>query len=557
MPAWYPHQTTCDALMSDDTPPEKRFDLLIEALSRPSAFGHDVDTIRTIETHISVVLLTGRYAYKIKKPVDLGFVDFSTLDKREHYCHEELRLNRRLAENLYVAVVPITGPLADARINGDGPVLDYAVKMNQFDPDAQLDRELERGIVERSHIERFAVDLAEFHQRIDVATVDTEYATQAMLEKRVLQNFEQSAPCVDDEALRAKLDQIETWSRRSLDRHREEFAARKRDGFVRECHGDMHLANMVYIDGRVVAFDCLEFKAGLRWIDVMSEVAFTVMDLEFRQRPDLAGILLNRYLEHSGDYAGLVVLAHYLCYRAMVRAKVACITRNQHHVASNAWKKESAAFRAHVTLARTYARHREGGPIVITHGVSGCGKTFITDRMLVGYRIVRIRSDLERKRLHGVRRDVHTHSRIGAGLYTTDATTVTYKRLAELCERLVTAGFAVIVDATFLRRAQRSMFRDLARRLNVTFLILNVQAPHRVLEERVKRRSAAGTDASEATVDVLRQQLQSVEALVADEGLHTVTIDTVDATDVQAKLAEFATRFGRPSAPRIAESAST
>ena len=508
------------------------FTQLIAGLSQPAAYDHAVDEIHTAETHISVVILTGPFAYKIKKPVDLGFLDFTTLERRKFFCDEELRLNKRLADDLYADVVKITGDSAAPRINGAGRILDYAVKMRQFDPAAQLDVVIDDDGLNRAHIERFAVEIADFHAMAAVASVQDDYASQEVLVGRVLENFERSRPCANDDRISATLQSIETWSNRSLQRNSARFAQRKRNGFVRECHGDLHLANLLLMDDRIRAFDCLEFNAQLRWIDVMSEIAFTIMDLDYRGRPDLGAVFLNRYLERSGDYQGIDLLRHYLCYRAMVRAKVACLRGGQNAESSAEFRAAQREFRAHTDLAAGYAVEHTGVCIVITHGVSGCGKTYLTERLLGGPRLIRIRSDIERKRMAGVDAAARTGSKLNSDLYSGDEISRTYSRLAELSEILVRAGYRVIVDATFLERSHRSMFRQLARRLGAEFVILDVAASQSVLENRIRQRLDAGNDASEATLEVLHQQVAVREALDSSEQSAAITVNTELPIDV-------------------------
>src|SRR6266545_2231363 len=261
---------------------------LVFALGNPTAFGDSVARVERIETHISYVFLTGAYAYKIKKAVALGFLDFSTLDARRRFCEEELRLNRRLAPELYLDVVAITGTPDNPVVGGAGPALEYAVKMREFPQDALASRMLARGELDRTHIDRLAAEVAAFHGRIDVATADGPYALPAEILQRANDNFAQVRPLLDDEAERAALDTLADWTRHEHAVRATAFGARRRCGFVRECHGDLHLGNIAILDGAVTIFDCIEFNDHLRWIDVMSEVAFAVMDMQDRKRPDLA-----------------------------------------------------------------------------------------------------------------------------------------------------------------------------------------------------------------------------------------------------------------------------
>lgn len=497
---------------------------LIRALLDPRRYDHPVEGVELIETHISWVLLAGEYAYKIKKPVDLGFLDFSTLPKRKHFCEEELRLNRRLAPQIYLAVVAITGTADDPRLGGTGEAIEYAVKMRRFAQEAQLDRLLARGALESAHIDALADELARFHGEIAVAGPGTPFGEPDAVYAPMHENFEQIGPRVDA-AARAPLARLAQWTQAARDRLAPVLAARKRDGFIRECHGDAHLANMALIDSQVLLFDCLEFNDNLRWIDVMSELAFAVMDLDDRGRPDFGWRLLNRYLEQTGDYAGLQLLRFYQVYRALVRAKVAAIRCSQPGLSPDERARAVSAYQSYIELAERYTQPRATA-LMITHGVSGSGKSTVAQMLVETHGAVRVRSDVERKRLAGLPPMARSDSGLDAGLYSADLSRRTYARLGELARTIIGAGLPVIVDATFLKRAQRDAMRTLAASLGVPFVILDTAAPEDVLRARVRVRRDLGHDVSEATAAVLERQLATREPLAAEEQRHSVHIET-------------------------------
>jgi aminoglycoside phosphotransferase family enzyme/predicted kinase len=518
-----------------------RFPPLIEALRNPACYDHPVEHIEVVETHISWVLLTGRYAYKIKKPLDLGFLDFSTLDKRRFYCEEELRLNRRLAPEIYLDVIAIAGTPDNPRLGAPGQAIEYAVKMVQFPQAAQLDRVLASDRLEPAHIDAIAATLAAFHGRIPVAGPETPFGNPERVYLPMDENFRQIRSLIGPR-YHAQLERLKKWSERTCGWLQETLAARKRDGFVRECHGDAHLANMALIDGRVTIFDCIEFSENLRWIDVMNELAFFVMDLDDRGRPDFARRALNGYLERTGDYAGVSVLRFYQVYRALVRAKVAAIRLSQKGLGEAEIEEINRHYRSYAELAERYTRPLTPG-LIITHGLSGSGKTTIAQRLIEHMDVIRVRSDVERKRLHGLAAAEQSGSGLDTGLYAADATVRTYRRLAEAARAVLAAGFPVVLDAAFLRRAQRDMARALAAELRVPFVILDIQAPVEVLRARVAERAAARRDASEADLGVLEHQLATAEALAANEREHTLTCDGANppdpcrlAADLQARL---------------------
>lgn len=470
------------------------------------------------------MLLTGPYAYKIKKPVNLGFLDFSTLEKRRFYCAEELRLNRRLAPALYLEVVAITGSLESPVLSGTGEAIEYAVKMVQFSEETRLDRMLARGELHPQHIDLLAQELAEFHGRIAVAGNDKPFGDPEHVLEPVRQNFIQIRPRIEARD-QAQLRRLEIWSEMTFAELHQTFEARKREGFIRECHGDAHLANMVWLEGRALLFDCLEFSDNLRWIDVMSEVAFLVMDLDDRARPELARRALNAYLEHTGDYVGLAVFRFYQVYRALVRAKVACIRLSQDGLSDTDKQQGREEYRSYAQLAERYTQPPPAA-LVITHGLSGSGKTWLSQQLLESLDAIRVRSDIERKRLHGLAPFARSGSGIDSGIYTTQAGERTYAHLAQLAMTILRAGHTVIVDAACLKRSQRDQLRAAAEQMHAPFVILDIQAPENTLRERLRQRGTQQHEASEADLAVLDRQLATREPLADDEQRQVLTIDT-------------------------------
>ncbi len=503
------------------------------ALLKPDCYAHPTHDIRVLETHISWVLLTGDYAYKVKKPVDLGFLDFSTLEKRRHYCEEELRLNRRLAPDLYLEVVTLRGTPAAPRIGGEGPLFDYAVKMREFPQEALASKMLGRGRFDAGEIDALAALIAEFHAAAAPAGAAEPLGTPEIVCAAALQNFEQIMPRLRLARDKEAVQLLREWTEREFRARRDELAARKRRGYVRECHGDLHLGNIVVRDGRPVPFDCIEFNEQLRWIDVASEVAFVVMDLDDRGRPDLGWRFLNRYLEASGDYDALAVLRFYLVYRALVRAKVHLIRSQQPGLLAHDKSRLQTAFHGYMRLAARLST-ATGVALLITHGVSGSGKTTATQSLIEQIGAVRVRSDVERKRLHGLKPLEPSHSGPDAGIYTPAATVATYERLLAVAEHTIKAGYPALVDAAFLRRAEREQFGRLAQRCGVPFVVLDFDAPERMLRERVMRRAETGADASEADLEVLERQMRFREPLSPQERLAAITIDTRGTEHIRA-----------------------
>ncbi|MDD2769758.1 MAG: AAA family ATPase [Methylococcus sp.] len=483
-------------------------DPLLTGLMRPEAYPHPVSSIQLIETHISWVFLTGTYAYKIKKPVNFGFLDFSTLERRQRFCLEEVRLNRRLAPEVYLDTVAITGSPRAPRIEGDGPEFEYAVKMRQFPADALLADLAASQRLTTANIDALAQLLAEFHRSISRNTVLDSYGSVTDIRSATLQNFAQIQAALATEH-RSSLDQLAELAQRDHARLDTVFRNRKKDGFVRECHGDLHLANIALIDGKPVPFDAIEFNPALRWIDVISELAFLAMDLEARGLPQLAARLVNGYLSITGDYAGMVLWNYYRRYRAMVRAKIAALTweSSAGTAAKNALLGD---FKRYVDYASSLEADQPPR-LVLMHGVSGSGKTHIAQRLAEEMNAVMIRSDVERKRIAA--RDYIAPAR----LYLPELTRTTYTRLNELAEPILKAGHSVILDATFLEREFRDAAKWMADQTGALFTIVSADAPPEVLRERILARRKTGLDPSDADLDVLEMQLRSRKPLGEDE----------------------------------------
>lgn len=508
---------------------------LISALQRPEAYPHPVKTITLFETHISWVLLTGETVYKIKKPVNFGFLDFSTLEKRHFYCEEECRLNGRLAPQLYLGVVPICGTADAPQIEGKGTAFEYAVKMRQFDPQQTFDELLARDALTLPVIEQTATMLATFHQHIDVAKPDTRFGTPVAIEQPVQENFDQlkhalaGVKQVDD--ICEISETLRQWSKTQQQKLHPVFQHRKKASFIRECHGDLHLRNIMLWKKQVTPFDGIEFNDNLRWIDVMSELAFLLMDLDDHQQAMLSRSLLNRYLSLTGDYEGLATLRFYQVYRAMVRAKVAGLRLAQ----ISESKDCLGEIRNYIQLASTYTQTAPAR-LIITHGLSGSGKSYLTKQLALAADLIHLRSDVERKRLFNLDETARSDSRLDEGIYQLQATQATYERLLTLAESCINSGFSVIIDATFLQHTQRELFAALAQQLNCNFIILDCRVKKSLMQQRIQQRiqqrGQQGSDASEANLLVLEQQLKNQQALNKDELENTLHVDTGTEQDI-------------------------
>ncbi len=512
------------------------------ALQDPRSYPHAADRVERIETHISRVFLAGDYAYKVKKPVNLGFLDFSTLDSRRHYCEEELRLNRRTAPDLYLEVVPVTGTADEPRMGGAGAAIDWALKMRRFPQEALADRLAARGELGAEKIDALATALAGFHARIPAARARSAFGATRNVLAPALANFDAVESLVGDPGEQQRLERLRAWTHAEAARLRAAFAGRRRDGRVRECHGDLHLRNIAFLDGRPLLFDCIEFSEELRWIDVMSELAFLVMDLLDHRLAGAAWRLLNAYLEASGDYEGVRVLRFYLVYRAMVRAKIACVSAQQAADDAGRHTAQQREYVDYLALAESLSQAVHPG-LALMHGLSGSGKTFVSQALLERCAAIRVRSDVERKRLPGPAPLARSGAAPGSGAYAVEATTRTYARLAQLARVIVESGWLAVIDAAFLARRERDAFAALARELGVRLAIVSCSAAQDTLRRRIERRSAAGKDASEADLAVLEYQNATQDVLGEDELGRATRVDTGNAAALEGALQQIAARL--------------
>ncbi|HMP79831.1 MAG TPA: AAA family ATPase [Pirellulaceae bacterium] len=485
-----------------------------------AAFPHPVETLELMETHISWVILTGPWAYKIKKPVRFDFLDYSTPAQRLHFCQRELELNRIWAGDLYQDVVAIIASSTGLRIaplgepiESDERVIDYAVRMKQFPQTALLAAQLVAGHVTSRDMETLADELADTHRRTPPIEQTPESAQAAAI-RPTLDNFSFLLDKLLSDDTRQAVIRIRDWTRAQTAELGSTFSERATQGRVRQCHGDLHLNNLLYLEQEFLPFDGIEFNDQLSQIDVVNDIAFLAMELSEHQYRPHAYRFRNRYFEVTEDYAGLRLLPFYLVYRAMVRAKVDLIRQLQQ--SGGAQTNLSDAGRRYVQYAQ-YVMDRPEPELWITFGPSGSGKSTEALKFVEQQGFFRLRADVVRKRLAGRDPFDATPTHELSLMYGPDMTRRTYNRLGELAQLVLAAGYRVIVDATFLKVAQRMDFARLAETLGVTFRILVCEAPPRELERRLKARER---DPSEATIDVLRNQLQSLEPLSEAELRH-------------------------------------
>ncbi|MEQ1682935.1 MAG: AAA family ATPase [Burkholderiaceae bacterium] len=478
--------------------------------------------VRLIETHISWILLTDTQAFKLKKPVRLPFLDFSTLTARRRFCHEELRLNRRLAPSLYLGVVEIRDGPAGPGIEGPGRVVDVAVCMRRFPDGALWSEQVAQGLLAPRHIDSLAQRIVAFHEAAAAAPAGSGFGLAAVHERvtrRVIDAIDASPVRLALAGIDAEWPALRDWLAKQPSLLAPLWRARRAAGRVRECHGDLHLANVITLGPECTAFDALEFDDELRWIDVLDDIAFLAMDLLACDRRTFAFRWINACLEAGGDHHGLPALRFFMVRRALVRAQVKAITEEQGVVAPHG-PRAADYLRLAVSLARP-----GGARLAITHGLPGSGKSFVAQGLSETAGAIWARSDVERKRLFGLGPLESSHGCVPGGIYGQEATEQTYGKLLDIARQGLEAGWPVIIDAAFLRRAERARFAAHAAACGVPFSIVDCRAPQAVLLERLARRQAAGGDASEADAAVLEHLAGAEEALDESERARALVVD--------------------------------
>jgi aminoglycoside phosphotransferase family enzyme len=470
----------------------------IQALFQPETYPHPVENIEMIQTHISWVFLTGHYAYKLKKPLDLDFLDFSTLAKRKYYCEQELILNRRLSADIYLDVLPLCQQGKHYKLDDSGGVLDYCLKMRQFDQSGLLDQRLNSNQFDPAWMDQLAESTARFHAEQESTM---QFGQPQMLTDHIRTNLDIAGNHIGDALNESTMAELGDYARDELLRQNKNLLSRQADGFIRPCHGDLHLKNITLIENTPCIFDCIEFSDEFRIIDTMNDAAFLVMDCDMHGRADLGFRFLSRYLEYTGDYSGLILLNLYLFYRATVRGKVTTLLATE-LTGKNERRLRFDEARKYFDLAAAYTRTKQIKLFVIG-GLSGSGKSHLALLGCGMERAIIIRSDATRKRIASDYPNLELYSR--------EMHINTYTAMFDAARTVLDAGFSVILDATFLHPDSRQQAHKLANTCDVSLHFLWLDINEVVLREQVKQRQHAANDISDADLHVLDLQLSEYQ----------------------------------------------
>jgi aminoglycoside phosphotransferase family enzyme/predicted kinase len=493
---------------------------ILKSLMKPAAFPVSTDMVELIQTHVSWIFLTTTHAFKLKKPVNFGFLDFATIDRRRFYCNEELRLNRRLCPDIYEAVVELRETPSGAAFHGSGQVIDYAVMMKRLPANRMLDRLVERGEVSAADMKNVAAVISRFHAAAEKSAYISDYGSLDKILYNWRENFEQLASFETTTLQATDREVIRSWVIKFTETNRALFNRRVEHGFIRECDGDLHLENICLADDKVYIFDCIEFNERFRFCDTAADIAFLLMDLDFHGRSDLSEAAISKYIETSGDSELGDLIDFYKVYRAVVRGKVESFRLNDEGISAEA--RESARQRAisYFRLARGYIERPKLIPtLFITCGTMGCGKSTLSGQLSFELGIKNYDSDVIRKQIAGLSPETAVHEDFGQGLYSESITTKTYRELERLAEHELNGGHSVIIDASFQNTDERTRFAELAGRRKAGFTILMVSCDDDEQKRRLESRSADGRSVSDGRIELLEQQKKIFNHPTEAEGI--------------------------------------
>jgi uncharacterized protein len=475
---------------------------LIEALSNPDAYPYPVKEVEVRQTHISVVFLASDFAYKVKKPVNPGFLDFSTLEKRRHFCEEEVRLNRRLAPEVYLGVVPVSDTgTGRARFEGVGPAIEWAVKMQRLPESATFRELLHREEITIGPVENLARRIAAFHNTAETNEHIATFGRFEAVAQVVLDVFAQASRQVEATVSGVVFDRLLSLTKGHLDRFRSLIEERARQGMTRDTHGDLHLDHVYFFPEKkppadLLIIDCIEFNERFRFTDPVADMAFAAMDFAFCGRRDLARVFADAYFQASGDEKGKSLLPLYTAYRTTVRALVDGLKLGEQEVPAAEKATALVKARAHWLLALTELEEAGRKPcLFLVTGLPGTGKSALARALAEQAGFSVIRSDVVRKELAGLPIHVPAPSRYREGLYTPQWTERTYEECARKAEQLLFEGKRVLVDATFHEESKRRLFLETATRCGVPAVVLVCRAQPETIRSRLTVRQGDASDA--------------------------------------------------------------
>ena len=480
--------------------------------------------VELVETHVSYLFLTGSYVYKVKKPVGYGFLDFTSLEQRRHFCHQEVLLNRRLSPEVYLGVVEVRRDGDSYAVEGPGETVEYAVQMRRLPRARAMSELLRKRTLDATQVRQVAQRVHSFHQSAETSPHITALGGLETVRSNVLENFAQTERYIEQTVSRRDFRRTQAYSQAFLAERESLFAQRAAAGRIRDGHGDLHTAQ-IFLDDAVAIIDCIEFNERFRYGDVASDLAFLAMDLDYYGRDDLSRALVDAYLEASEDQGIEEVLDFYKCYRAWVRGKVTSFRLDDPSLSPPARRSLADEARRYFRLASRYAR--PSGPVLLlTAGLVGTGKSSLARDLAGPLEAEVLTSDVIRKEMAGIPVTERRFAPWGTGLYTDESIEDTYLELHRRAQASIQRGRSVVLDASYRKQSWRSAALDIARSAHVPALVLECVAPEEDVRTRLERRLRRRRDSSDGRWEIYAQQKASYEPLTELSSSEHLIIDT-------------------------------
>ncbi|MBN1548118.1 MAG: AAA family ATPase [Syntrophaceae bacterium] len=485
------------------------------AMTDPSFYSFPPPKVELIQTHISWIFIAGEEVFKVKKAVNFGFLDFTTLEKRKFYCEEEVRLNRRLAPQVYLGVVAISRNREGKIVLGTGEtVIEYAVHMRKIPAEKMLKTLLKNPDFDQSTIAAVAGKLARFHQEADTGGKIDEMGRIGTIRFNHEENFAQTVPFIGVTLSTSSHAFIRDWARRFMTDQEELFHKRVREHRIRDCHGDLHLEHIVINDDDIIIFDCIEFNERFRFGDVAAEVAFLAMDLDFNGYAALSDLFVQSYTECSGDSEIPALIDFYKCYYAFVRGKVTGFQLNDPHLSAKVRQDVTQTASRYFDLALSCAARFAKPTLIIMSGLMGSGKSVVARELSRLTGALTIKMDVIRKELLEIPVTEHRLDDFGQGIYSDDITGHVYGKALEKAASILGLGKSVIIDASYKKKEHRLAARDLAADLKADFFIVECVCPDSCARSRLETRMKVLGEASDGRPQIYDAQQKDFDAVV-------------------------------------------
>lgn len=496
---------------------------LIETLLKPESFPRQTQKPQLLQTQMSFVILTDEYVYKIKKAVNLGYLDYSTLESRRHFCYKELELNRRLSPNVYLKVLPITEENGSFILGGKGEPVEYAVKMRRLPQEKMMDLGLKQNTITAEMIEKLAGKVAGFHKEAESSTETAKFGSLETIIQNTEENFDQAEPYLNRTISKKQYEDIKTYTRTFIKENSNLFEERVENGLIKDLHGDLHSAHICFENG-ISIYDCIEFNDRFRYGDTASEIAFLAMDIDHYGRADLSRVFVESYIKASGDDGIKKLLKFYKCYRAYVRGKVANFKLNDPYISEEERTLTEHIAQSYFTLAHFYAQEKP--MLFITTGLTGSGKSTFAKELAKTIPLTVISSDITRKILAGIPETEHRHVSSGSGIYSKDFTRLTYETILGGAEKVLKSGDSVLLDATFIKDEFREKAFKLAEDTGAKCFMLRFTLNDALAKKRLEARMSEET-ASDGRWDIYQKQKAECGDFSAPKGVTCVIIDNL------------------------------